>query len=84
MPLSADLELQATQLSNVPLPGEEVNAVLGVRSGMDTPTSVTALLITHISLPRESQVGRTGTLVHLRRRACIERLPCRVQAFEES
>ena len=33
MPMSADLELQATQLSNVPLPGEEPDVNLGARSG---------------------------------------------------
>ena len=48
MPLSADLELQATQLSNVPLPGEESDANPGARSGMDTLICITALLtITH-------------------------------------
>jgi len=44
MPLSADLELQATQLSNVPLPGEELDANLGARSGTGTPICMTALL----------------------------------------
>jgi len=48
MPLSANLELQATQLSNVPLPGEESEAILGARSGMDTLICITTLLtITH-------------------------------------
>ena len=46
MPLSADLELQATQLSNVPHPGEESDAILGARSGMDTLIYITALLTT--------------------------------------
>jgi hypothetical protein len=46
MPLSADLELQATQLSNVPLPGEEPDAILGARSGTDTPICMTILLTT--------------------------------------
>ena len=48
MPLSANLELQATQLSNVPLPGEEIDAILGARSGMDTPSCIpVSLTITH-------------------------------------
>ena len=45
MPLSANLELQATQLSNVPLPGEEIDAILGARSGMDTPGCIPTLII---------------------------------------
>lgn len=45
MPLSTDLQLQASQLSNVPLPGEEPSTILGARSSANTPVCMEVLLM---------------------------------------